>query len=198
MQPEEDWSLVNTQHSKTRRGHPYPAGRHTPDTTCRRASRSVFRTGENLSHQTSAITRQSSQDCDRRRNPPGRFFTPSPTRSWTTRRSRSGGRTRCRPGIYHFWPPARPTYSDAQCLSPEGRAWQRRRGRRMIGAIIAFTSRAIFRAIPRGAVRSAPLLMTPCGSSVPVGRITVLIFDGTTSLNSIQLMSAISRVVAAS
>src|SRR6266513_3028081 len=68
----------------------------------------------------------------------------------------------------------------------------------MIGAIIAFTSRAILRARATGAVISAPLLITPCGSSVPVGRMTVLIFEGTTSLNSIQLMSLISRVVTAS
>src|SRR5882672_7831707 len=68
----------------------------------------------------------------------------------------------------------------------------------MIGAIIAFTSRAILRARATGAVMSAPLLITPCGSSVPVGRMTVLIFEGTTSLNSIQLMSLISRVVTAS
>src|ERR1043165_9298828 len=68
----------------------------------------------------------------------------------------------------------------------------------MMGATRAFTSRAILRAIATGAVMSAPLLTTPCGSSVPVGNITVLIFDGTTSLNSIQLMSLISRVVTAS
>src|SRR6185503_11636679 len=68
----------------------------------------------------------------------------------------------------------------------------------MMGAILAFTSRAIFRAIAMGAVMSAPLLTTPCGSSVPVGKITVLIFDGTTSLNSIQLISLMSRVVTAS
>src|SRR5262245_46486247 len=64
----------------------------------------------------------------------------------------------------------------------------------MTGAIIAFTSLAIFRAIVRGAVISAPLLITPCGSRVPVGRITVLILAGTTSLNSIQLISLISLV----
>src|SRR5262245_62294243 len=68
----------------------------------------------------------------------------------------------------------------------------------MIGAIIAFTSRAILRAMAIGAVMSAPLLTTPCGSSVPVGRMTVLILEGTTSLNSIQLMSLISRVVTVS
>src|SRR5690349_9565513 len=68
----------------------------------------------------------------------------------------------------------------------------------MIGAIIAFTSRAILPAIATGAVMSAPLLMTPCGSIVPVGRITVLIFEGTTSLNSIQLMLLISRVLTTS
>src|SRR5262245_11604143 len=65
----------------------------------------------------------------------------------------------------------------------------------MIGAIMAFTSRAIFRAKATGAVMSAPLLITPCGSRVPVGSITVLIFDGTYSLNSIQLISVISRVL---
>src|ERR1051325_7817478 len=64
----------------------------------------------------------------------------------------------------------------------------------MTGAIMALTSLAILRAIATGAVMSAPLLITPCGSIVPVGRITVLIFAGTTSLNSIQLMSLISRV----
>src|SRR5262245_42771570 len=64
----------------------------------------------------------------------------------------------------------------------------------MTGAIMALTSRAILRAMVTGAVMSAPLLITPCGSSVPVGRITVLIFAGTTSLNSIQLMSLMSRV----
>src|SRR5215216_5169134 len=68
----------------------------------------------------------------------------------------------------------------------------------MTGAIIALTSRAIFLAIATGAVMSAPLLITPCGSSVPVGSITVLIFEGTASLNSIQLMSLISRVVTTS
>ena len=41
---------------------------------------------------------------------------------------------------------------------------------------------------------SAPLLTTPCGSSVPVGRSTVWTLDGTVSLNSIQLMRSISRV----
>jgi hypothetical protein len=49
-------------------------------------------------------------------------------------------------------------------------------------------------AIAVGAVLSAPLLMTPCGSSVPVESSTVFIFDGTTSLNSIQLIRSISRV----
>src|ERR1700730_10704285 len=41
---------------------------------------------------------------------------------------------------------------------------------------------------------SAPLFSTPCASSVPVGRRTVEIFCGTHSRNSIQLISAISRV----
>src|SRR5678816_4803750 len=63
-----------------------------------------------------------------------------------------------------------------------------------IGATIAFTPGAICFAIATGAVMSAPLLITPCGSSVPVGRITVLTFDGTSSLSSIQLMSERSRV----
>src|SRR5215210_1930997 len=45
-----------------------------------------------------------------------------------------------------------------------------------------------------GAVMSAPLLTTPCGSSVPVGSRTVVIFEGTTSRNSIQLIRSISRV----
>src|SRR5256714_12167766 len=62
------------------------------------------------------------------------------------------------------------------------------------GAINALTRGAIWRAIATGAVMSAPLLMTPCGSKVPVGSKTVVIFDGTTSLNSIQLMRSISRV----
>src|ERR1043166_4342632 len=63
-----------------------------------------------------------------------------------------------------------------------------------VGAIIAFVRRAMVFAIANGAVLSAPLLMTPCGSRVPVGRRTVVIFDGTTSLNSIQLIRSISRV----
>ena len=63
-----------------------------------------------------------------------------------------------------------------------------------VGAIIAFTRRAIVFAIANGAVLSAPLLITPCGSSVPVDSSTVFIFDGTTSLNSIQLILSISRV----
>jgi hypothetical protein len=65
----------------------------------------------------------------------------------------------------------------------------------MTGAISALTSRAILRAIATGAVMSAPLLITPCGSSVPVGKITVLILEGTASLNSIQFMSLMSRVL---
>src|SRR5919197_5589300 len=62
------------------------------------------------------------------------------------------------------------------------------------GANMALTGGAMARAIARGAVMSAPLLMTPCGSSVPVGKSTVCTFDGTASLNSIQLMRSISRV----
>jgi hypothetical protein len=46
---------------------------------------------------------------------------------------------------------------------------------------IEFVRRAIVFAIAIGAVLSAPLFATPCGSSVPVGSITVFIFDGTTS-----------------
>src|SRR5688500_12686543 len=63
-----------------------------------------------------------------------------------------------------------------------------------VGAIIALVRRAIVRAIAVGAVLSAPLFITPCGSSVPVGSSTVLTLDGTVSLNSIQLMRSISRV----
>src|SRR5215203_4653396 len=63
-----------------------------------------------------------------------------------------------------------------------------------VGAIIAFVRRAIVRAIAVGAVLSAPLFTTPCGSSVPVGSRTVVILDGTVSLNSIQLIRSISRV----
>src|SRR5438270_787367 len=59
---------------------------------------------------------------------------------------------------------------------------------------MALTRGAIALAIATGAVMSAPLLMTPCGSSVPVGKRTVCTFDGTASLNSIQLMRSISRV----
>src|SRR5215207_728087 len=58
---------------------------------------------------------------------------------------------------------------------------------------MALTRGAILRAIATGAVMSAPLLTTPWGSSVPVGRSTVCTFDGTVSLNSIQLMRSISR-----
>src|SRR5947209_11166893 len=59
---------------------------------------------------------------------------------------------------------------------------------------MALTRGAIALAIATGAVMSAPLLMTPCGSSVPVGKRTVCTFDGTASLNSIQLMRSSSRV----
>ena len=55
-----------------------------------------------------------------------------------------------------------------------------------VGAIIAPTRGAMVRAIAVGAVLSAPLLTTPCGSNVPVGKITVRIFDGTNSLNSMS------------
>src|SRR5512132_1292101 len=57
------------------------------------------------------------------------------------------------------------------------------------------TSRAIPRAIASGAVLSAPLFMTPWASRVPVGSRTVWIRAGTSSRNSIQFRSFISRVV---
>jgi hypothetical protein len=62
------------------------------------------------------------------------------------------------------------------------------------GAIIALTEGAILRAIAIGAVLSAPLFATPCGSSVPVGSSTVWTFAGTVSRNSIQLIRSISRL----
>src|SRR5438105_13739867 len=58
----------------------------------------------------------------------------------------------------------------------------------------ALSRSGMWRAIAMGAVLSAPLFLTPCGSSVPVGRSTVVMRDGTTSRNSIQLMRSISRV----
>ena len=45
-----------------------------------------------------------------------------------------------------------------------------------------------------GAVLSAPLLMTPCGSIVPTVTSTVSMRAGTSFLNSIQFRSFISRV----
>ena len=56
---------------------------------------------------------------------------------------------------------------------------------------------AMARAIATGAMMSAPLAVTPCGSSVPSGTSTVSIRFGTTSRNSIQLMRSSSRVVGA-
>ena len=76
-----------------------------------------------------------------------------------------------------------PGYASIEPVIPYGTA----------GAVIAFRRGASSRAIPSGAVMSAPLLATPCGSSVPVGSSTVRIFDGTSSRNSIQLMRAMSR-----
>src|SRR5579863_5069626 len=58
----------------------------------------------------------------------------------------------------------------------------------------ALTSPAMLLAMATGAVLSAPLLMTPCGSSVPTVTMTVSIDFGTSCLNSIQLRSSISRV----
>src|SRR5262245_58257679 len=63
-----------------------------------------------------------------------------------------------------------------------------------VGAIIAFIVGAIFRAIASGAMLSAPFAVTPCGSSVPVGNMTVFTLTGTTSLNSIQLIRFNSQV----
>ncbi len=63
---------------------------------------------------------------------------------------------------------------------------------------MAFTSRAILRASATGAVMSAPLLMTPCGSIVPVGRMTVFDLRRDESRKSIQLMSLMSRVATVS
>jgi len=63
------------------------------------------------------------------------------------------------------------------------------------GAIHPLTRDAIARAIATGARISAPLAVTPCGSIVPSGSKTVLIFAGTHSRNSIQLMRSISHVL---
>jgi hypothetical protein len=63
------------------------------------------------------------------------------------------------------------------------------------GAIMALTRAAIARAIATGAKMSAPFAVTPWGSIVPSGSKTVLIFAGTQSRNSIQLMRSSSRVV---
>src|ERR1700682_154523 len=60
---------------------------------------------------------------------------------------------------------------------------------------MAFTCDAISFAITTGTRMSVPLAVTPCASSVPSGSSTVLIFAGTHSQNSIQLMRSISRVV---
>ena len=76
-----------------------------------------------------------------------------------------------------------PGYASIEPVIPYGTA----------GAIIAFSRGASSRAIASGAVMSAPLFATPCGSSVPVGNSTVRIFDGTSSRNSIQLIRAMSR-----
>ena len=61
----------------------------------------------------------------------------------------------------------------------------------------ALVRAAMARAIATGAMMSAPLAVTPCGSSVPSGTSTVSIRLGTTSRNSIQLMRSSSRVVGA-
>src|SRR5437667_12329187 len=67
----------------------------------------------------------------------------------------------------------------------------------MTGAIMAFNLGAISLAMATGAIISAPFAVTPCGSMVPSGKRTVLIFPGTHSRNSIQLMRSISRVLGA-
>ena len=67
----------------------------------------------------------------------------------------------------------------------------------MTGAISALVRDAMARAIATGAMMSAPLAVTPCGSSVPSGTSTVSTRFGTTSRNSIQLMRSSSRVVGA-
>src|SRR6267143_1981095 len=65
----------------------------------------------------------------------------------------------------------------------------------MTGAIMAFNRGAISLAMATGARMSAPFAVTPWGSIVPSGRRTVLIFPGTHSRNSIQLMRSISRML---
>src|SRR5213595_1970462 len=65
----------------------------------------------------------------------------------------------------------------------------------MTGAIMAFNRGAISLATATGAIISAPFAVTPWGSIVPSGNRTVLIFPGTHSRNSIQLIRSISRVL---
>src|SRR5712692_11498605 len=65
----------------------------------------------------------------------------------------------------------------------------------MWGAISALTSAAMARAMATGAVLSAPLLATPCGSRVPTVSRTVEICAGTTWRNSIQFSSSIRRLL---
>src|ERR1700683_1276167 len=63
----------------------------------------------------------------------------------------------------------------------------------MCGAMSALTPAAIEGAVPRGRVLSAPLLMKPWASSVPIVRITVLILAGTSWRNSCQFRSSMER-----
>src|SRR5436190_2902761 len=63
---------------------------------------------------------------------------------------------------------------------------------------MAFSFGAISLAMATGAMMSAPFAVTPWGSIVPTGRRTVLIFPGTNSRNSIQLIRSISLVLGAS
>src|ERR1700685_3417981 len=63
----------------------------------------------------------------------------------------------------------------------------------MCGAMSALTAAAIEGAGPTGTVLSAPLLMKPWASSVPIVRMTVLILAGTSWRNSCQFRSSMER-----